>query len=241
MQTLSLNVGLHESLAVELAKLSLWLTTISKGYPFGFLDHNLKCGNSLLGITRQDQLTRLSMDSKNGEQERLFGREIEAVFWEAQQLREELRSIPIRDINDVKKMERIENDVAQRLTVTRVLADALVGIEIFEKTKSKKQLRFKELAGSADLLIGGNQQVLERVIRQSNQELSTDEPNNKKRNPFHWPLEFPEVFKASSCGFDAFDGNPPFLGGKKIKAAAGDAFRRYIVSEIANGGKVPLI
>ena len=38
-------------LAVELAKLSLWLVTLSKGRPFGFLDHNLRCGDSLLGIS----------------------------------------------------------------------------------------------------------------------------------------------------------------------------------------------
>ena len=38
-------------LAVELAKLSLWLVTISKGRPFGFLDHNLKSGDSLLGVS----------------------------------------------------------------------------------------------------------------------------------------------------------------------------------------------
>ena len=37
-------------LAVELAKLSIWLVTISKGRPFGYLDHNLKSGDSLLGI-----------------------------------------------------------------------------------------------------------------------------------------------------------------------------------------------
>jgi hypothetical protein len=35
-------------LAVELAKLSLWLVTLSKGRPFGFLDHNLRCGDSFL-------------------------------------------------------------------------------------------------------------------------------------------------------------------------------------------------
>lgn len=48
-------------LAVELAKLSIWLVTLAKGRPFGFLDHNLKCGDSLLGIHRLDQLTELSM------------------------------------------------------------------------------------------------------------------------------------------------------------------------------------
>src|SRR3712207_4769862 len=35
-------------LAVELAKLSIWLVTLAKGRPFGFLDHNLRCGDSLL-------------------------------------------------------------------------------------------------------------------------------------------------------------------------------------------------
>jgi hypothetical protein len=49
-------------LAVELAKLSIWLVTLAKGRPFGFLDHNLRCGDSLLGIHRLDQLTQLSMN-----------------------------------------------------------------------------------------------------------------------------------------------------------------------------------
>jgi hypothetical protein len=38
-------------LAVELAKLSIWLVTLAIGRPFGFLDHNLRCGDSLLGVT----------------------------------------------------------------------------------------------------------------------------------------------------------------------------------------------
>jgi len=48
-------------LAVELAKLAIWLVTLSKGRPFGFLDHNLKAGNSLLGIHNLNQLYYLSM------------------------------------------------------------------------------------------------------------------------------------------------------------------------------------
>ncbi|KPL53229.1 hypothetical protein ABB55_14250 [Prosthecomicrobium hirschii] len=54
-------------LAVELAKLSLWLTTMSKGRPFGFLDHNLRSGDSLLGIHDIRQLTELSMAPKRVE------------------------------------------------------------------------------------------------------------------------------------------------------------------------------
>ena len=66
-------------LAVELAKLSLWLTTMSKGRPFGFLDHNLRSGDSLLGIHDIGQLTELSMAPKGSKQLRLFGRSIQAA------------------------------------------------------------------------------------------------------------------------------------------------------------------
>nr|MDQ3316620.1 restriction endonuclease [Actinomycetota bacterium] len=44
-------------LAVEMGKLSLWLITLQKDRPFTFLDHALRCGDSLLGVTSTDQLT----------------------------------------------------------------------------------------------------------------------------------------------------------------------------------------
>ncbi|MBK6845523.1 MAG: ATP phosphoribosyltransferase regulatory subunit, partial [Gemmatimonadetes bacterium] len=80
-------------LAVELAKLSLWLVTLSKGRPFGFLDHNLRCGDSLLGISRLDQLTELSLDPSATRQGRLFGKAIERAVGEAVELRRKLGEI----------------------------------------------------------------------------------------------------------------------------------------------------
>ena len=56
-------------LAVELAKLSIWLVTLAKGRPFGFLDHNLRCGDSLLGITSLEQLHLPGDESEQGELE----------------------------------------------------------------------------------------------------------------------------------------------------------------------------
>ena len=41
-------------LAVELAKLSLWLATVARGKPLSFLDHHLRCGNSLIGARVAD-------------------------------------------------------------------------------------------------------------------------------------------------------------------------------------------
>src|SRR5258708_39426218 len=49
-------------LAVEMAKLSLWLITMDKGRPFSFLDHALKCGDSLVGVSL-DQLRYWNLDT----------------------------------------------------------------------------------------------------------------------------------------------------------------------------------
>ncbi len=52
--------------------------------------------------------------------------------------------------------------------------------------------------------------------------------------PFHWPLEFPEVFMERG-GFDGIVGNPPFMGGQKITGNLGLVYREYLVGNLANG------
>ena len=44
-------------MAVELAKLSLWLHTVAKGEPLSFLDHHIRCGNSLIGAKIEEPVT----------------------------------------------------------------------------------------------------------------------------------------------------------------------------------------
>ena len=46
--------------------------------------------------------------------------------------------------------------------------------------------------------------------------------------PFHWEIEFPEVFDRENPGFDAVVGNPPFLGGKRISTTLGDGYRDWL-------------
>ena len=46
--------------------------------------------------------------------------------------------------------------------------------------------------------------------------------------PFHWEIEFPEVFERENHGFDAFVGNPPFLGGKRISTTFGGQYRDWL-------------
>ena len=95
-------------LAVELAKLSIWLVTLAKGRPFGFLDHNLRCGDSLLGITSLEQLHYLEMNPAKGSTRKLFAAEIDSAIQRALGLRRELRKTePIRDIGDVDAIAKV--------------------------------------------------------------------------------------------------------------------------------------
>ena len=113
-------------LAVELAKLSLWLVTLAKGRPFGFLDHNLRCGDSLLGISRLDQLTELTMSPGTTRQGRLFGRSVQEAVHQALELRQRLRAMPIRDIRDVEAVAALDANARSVLNLSQKLADAFI-------------------------------------------------------------------------------------------------------------------
>lgn len=223
-------------LAVELAKLSIWLVTLAKDRPFGFLDHNLRCGDSLLGIHRLDQLTQLSMTPNAQGQLRLFGQNIEEAVREAIELRSRLREMPIRDIRDVEAMAHLDADARCRLEVPECVADAFIG-EIFALGGKLSELdgAHASIAIQAGDAVDGDQDALELLRRRSIAALSTDHPIDRPaRRPFHWPLEFPEVFSRLNRGFDALIGNPPFLGGKKITGIFGIPYREYLVREIGN-------
>ncbi|MGO4575382.1 ATP phosphoribosyltransferase regulatory subunit [Cupriavidus sp. 2TAF22] len=224
-------------LAVELAKLSIWLVTLAKGRPFGFLDHNLRCGDSLLGIHRLEQLTELSMDPTGQGQLRLFGQNVERAVHEASELRSRLREVPIRDIRDVEAMVHLDADARRRLDAPERIADALVG-EVFASGGHGATLdnALMALTIRAEQAIGGDRNVLASMHRRSLTALSTDLIADKPaRRPFHWPLEFPEVFARECGGFDGIIGNPPFLGGQRITGVAGTAFRDWLVARIAEG------
>lgn len=223
-------------LAVELAKLSIWLVTLAKGRPFGFLDHNLRCGDSLLGIHRLDQLTELSMTPGAKGQQRLFGKGIEKAVHEAIELRQRLRAMPIRDIRDVEAMAHLDADARSRLEVPESIADAFIG-DVFAASDNSARLEnaLLSLAIQAGQAINDEYEALVALNRRSASTLSVDLHADKSmRKPFHWPLEFPEVFSRSG-GFDCIVGNPPFLGGQKISGAMGDCYREHLVNNIADG------
>lgn len=216
-------------LAVELAKLSIWLVTLAKGRPFGFLDHNLRCGDSLLGIHRLDQLTELSMKPGGKGQQRLFGKNIEKAVHEAIELRQRLRSMPIRDIHDVEAMARLDVESRRCLEVPERIADAFIG-EVFRSSGNSATIAnsIASLAIIVGQAIDGDMDAIESVSRRAATSLATGSSIDKsRRRPFHWPLEFPEVFQIKG-GFDSIVGNPPYLWGMRVSTALGDNYLKYL-------------
>lgn len=78
--------------------------------------------------------------------------------------------------------------------------------------------------------------MLKEAEERSERWLSTDQPDDAfGRYPLHWPLAFPEVFGSARPGFDAIIGNPPFLGGFKIRDSVGESYKDLIVTWIGHG------
>ena len=227
-------------LAVELAKLSIWLVTLAKGRPFGFLDHNLRCGDSLLGIHRLDQLMELSMNpERRGERSGyLFGQNIEKAVLDAIELRQCLREIPIRDIRDVEAMARLDVDARRRLEIPELIADALVG-ETFTSSEGRSATEgaIANMVIRASQALEGQLDAIHSIIQRTKITLPSNTTTGRSNRPFHWPLEFPEVFAKGANGFNAVVGNPPFMGGKKLTGYFGENYRNFIVQQVADGKK----
>jgi hypothetical protein len=218
-------------LAVELAKLSIWLVTLAKGRPFGFLDHNLRCGDSLLGLTSLEQLQYLEMKPGTGSTKKLFASKIDQAVTQAIELRSELRSRSIRDIRDVEVMARLDDEARRRLELPEMVADVLIG-EVLEA--GSHEMNTAALAIDIGGALAGDEGKFEELSQRTLQKLRRDLPaSDKIRRPFHWPLEFPEVFCRDNGGFDAFVGNPPFLGGQMISGTFGPCYREYLAKHLS--------
>ncbi|WP_084675434.1 Eco57I restriction-modification methylase domain-containing protein [Methylomicrobium agile] len=201
-------------LAVELAKLSIWLVTLAKGRPFGFLDHNLRSGDSLLGIHRLEQLTQLRMDMSSGRpyQLRIFGQNIEAAVNEAIELRKRLRATTIRDIKDVEAMARLDREARRKLESVELIADAMIGEALRCGGNSRAlDAALDTLATMAGDFLSGIEKMGEQIAQHARAIIGAELLDETlQRRPFHWIIEFPEVFLRDEPGFDGVVANPPW-------------------------------
>lgn len=228
--------------AVELAKISLWLVTWSKGRPFGFLDHRLKSGDSLLGITSLDQLIQLRLDPVPNHQATIFTKAIVDAADEAMRLRLRMSSRDIRSIADVDALARMERESQDRIARAKLIADAFIGA-IFASSGTQRDTaeRVAAVLLDASRAAVDDAGAAQRLADRSRADLRSDAPAGGIRRTFHWPLQFPEVFTGGRHGFDGLIGNPPFLGNRLWKGAHGEGLSRAIAMVLgAAPGKIDL-
>lgn len=219
-------------LAVELAKLSIWLVTLAKGRPFGFLDHNLRSGDTLLGITDIDQAYFLQMKPSEASTRKLFAAELQNAIERAIDLRLTLRRRPIRDITDVHVMAQLEREARGKLALPILVSNAMLGSYLAHGADSFEHSAL--LAVSVGEALTDSNGGLAKLASAARRDLNNGLPDGKpSRRPFHWPLEFPEVFDTKRSGFDAFVGNPPFLGSQIISGVFGANYKSYLANNLA--------
>jgi hypothetical protein len=212
-------------MAVDLAKLSLWLVTLAKDHPFTFLDHSLRHGDSLVGLTRE-QIIGFHWEPKK---QKKFGEDlIQKRLDRATEARAKILSA--REDVAYRDQEQRLAVAEESLNVVRMVADACVSAFF-------SSVRMKEREEQCDKLFGYASQHFQNM-KDGKTSPETRDPlteatrmlrsGNQPVVPFHWEIEFPEVFLRSKPGFDLMVGNPPFLGGARISAVSGMKYFQYL-------------
>ena len=217
-------------LAVEMAKLSLWLVTMDRERPFGFLDDRFVTGDSLLGLVDVAQLEAVHVDPASARYELDLSGDWRQVLDEAADKRRQITASPVITVRDVEHKQRLLTQAAGLTARVSAVADAITGVGLrMASVRSSSQVdgAFTALR----LQVGSAGEDVTALTAQAQRDLQAGLPAGKEpRRPLHWPVAFPEVLvDAPDPGFDAIIGNPPFLSGKKISGALGDDYLAWLV------------
>lgn len=199
-------------MAVEMAKLSLWLITVDAHRPFTFLDHALKCGDSLLGITSLEQLENFSMRPGGGKQQAFSTLNLWRHIDEAKSKREALESMPSDTSEQIAAKVALYAEAEEAVAKLNAAADILVAVEL---TGLKGRAYESEREASTEHMMVCWANGISDLHNFAKQRL-------EGRQCLHWALAYPEII--SRGGFDAFIGNPPFLFGTLAATAFGVAY-----------------
>lgn len=246
----------YNPLAVELCKVALWLEAHNPGEPLNFLDHHIKCGNSIVGFVKREEVD-------NGVPDEAFAKlpGDDAEVGKA-----------IRARNKRERAERNQGKLsftpARENEINGVLDRWASLIAMPERTPAEidaKKRAYEAFSGSGGVYI--LKQLASIPIAQfyiprtdeNESKLTTDaefrevwsgnhSPQGQgpaaafavasRKRFFHWFLEFPEIMQRG--GFDCILGNPPYLGNRKLASTFGDAFVEVIPYLFPHAGIIDL-
>ena len=172
------------AMGVEIAKVSLWLSTFVPGLSLAYLDHNVQQGNSLIGVARADEVAAGT----------LFGDAISHAIIDAAAAAAALSRIDDTTPEQVAASRAADAALRERVNGAKRLFDLWTAqpLGLSGARHEAEDLGDAVLAGKPTPLADEA-----RAIADSEHAL-------------HWPLAFAEVFAHERPGFDAVVGNPPW-------------------------------
>ncbi len=202
-------------LTVELAKVSLWLHSFTVGAPLSFLDHHLRCGDSLVGLRVRDATDELHRLGGMFASSAIAGAE---TATDGMQRIEEMSDA---DVAEVQESAELFDGVEETTADLRGLLDFLCGWRwLTAGMKRDERAEFEEplvrtlgqhTANAYELLAQGPAENISDFS-----ELWHKATSIANREDFlHWEVAFPGVWhrwqeSRPQGGFDAVIGNPPW-------------------------------
>ncbi len=203
-------------MAVELAKVSLWLATASADRPLSFLDAKLRCGDSLVGAFLED-LDRLpsvlirGRQVENDDQLRFPVEHARTTLAQFAANRRDLGEAPSDHAAEVRAKAARFREYLNNEDLRRLRLRANLWVSAFYWPLHAPQLTMREYRAYVS-------HAAQRGLLPLRAAQETVEEVEREVRPFHWELEFPEVFfdpdgtRRTNAGFDAILGNPPWEG-----------------------------
>lgn len=207
-------------LAVNLAKLSLWLATVAQDKPLSFLDHHLRCGNTLVGawlgtlrpllVKSTSRSTARRNQMQEAEQVSMFGdADFRTQARQAVVAMQEIEALAGDTLDEVREQERLYATLQADLRAHYERAADLAAATGFGLPLDPALWRVL-----VDYAAGREPTPLP----QFDELIARAQATAAAQRCFHWELAFPEVFFAADgqplgaqAGFDAVVGNPPFV------------------------------
>ena len=202
-------------MAIDLARLSLWLSTLARDHEFTFVDHTLRYGDSLVGLTR---------------------RQIEGFHWKADAdiFQPGVEAIQINQrmtrVRELREKIRAHGDDATEQDLLTLLDSSQQELRNVRRTGDLVLTAFFKLARNKARELKRREYVESIVDKGDDVETLLKEGESLGLTPFHWSIEFPEVFERDNPGFDAIVGNPPFQGGRNLSADQGPAYVDWLTT-----------
>jgi hypothetical protein len=207
-------------MAVELAKLTLWLHTFTVGAPLSFLDHHLRCGDSLYG----ERLATVRADlARLGE---LFSDSHTAGLMLAAQTMQEVSALNDVDLAEVERSRELAAHAFDSLDGLRRVFDLWQALRWIAPLDAPRSRRTEKHETASELLSGRYRMTLLELLRGDGRVHGSDASVDARVNALldecralaarerflHWELAFPGVWRSAGAqgGFDAVIGNPPW-------------------------------